>query len=356
MSKRVFEQEWVEEKSPINNLIERNALCDLFECFRDIREDIKYIIKHDKEVFNKLSKKPIEEYYKLVDKRFHQLYELCVEKGDDGKPVYYDRSMEHIKKEVYVQNGSWYRVNDKYYKAISKLAKSVFEVEDEIALIVEKLWIKKLSNIENYSPNGEYSLLAHVDYKTMPHGQMSPKFKHYNENQQGLCFSYVCDKKTRLFDTSQSYYNLYSHPQGLVGIIAKPKPGSIVGMAYDDMLSTEYIDGDCALLRHFNHSKVYRCFERGNSEIYCRGTKILPPEAIFEIGVDTINEIILDSKNIDVQAIFYVKNGRGEPPERITEYKKQQEKLCGHKLPVIELCPRNRMNQVNLDAVLDGYY
>ena len=148
MSKRIFEQEWVEERSQINNLIECNALCDLFEYVSDIRQDIKYIMKYDREIFNKLSKTTIETYYELVDKRYHQLYELCIVKDKDGSLTYFDRSMNNVKKEIYIKDGSKYKLKDKYFKPISKIAKSVFAAEDEISTIIEKLWIKKLSTIQ----------------------------------------------------------------------------------------------------------------------------------------------------------------------------------------------------------------
>ena len=57
-------------------------------------------------------------------------------------------------------------------------------------------------------------------------------------------------------------------------------------------------------------ANVNRCFARGNSKICCTGTKISPPSEIFNIDVDTINEIILDSKNIDVKAVFYVADAK----------------------------------------------
>ena len=102
------------------------------------------------------------------------------------------------------------------------------------------------------------------------------------------------------------------------------------------------------------HSKVNRCFVRDNSQIYCIGTKICPPKEIFHIDADTINEIILDSKNIDVIAVFYLKNCQNKIPERFAEYKKSQEKICGHKLPEIEITSRNYLKQINLDEVF--YY
>ena len=62
----------------------------------------------------------------------------------------------------------------------------------------------------------------------------------------------------------------------------------------------------------------------------------------------------MDSNNIDVQAVFYVKNAHGEIPERLKSYKAEQEKRCGHKLDVIELKPHNYLRQVNLDEIY-GY-
>lgn len=352
---RKFEQEWEEQISPVNHMKECNALCDLFDYVSRLQRDVISLHKYYHEEFNKVSNKPLENYATSLKKMYEQMYELCIKKDTYGKFLGYTHSMENIREQVYIQTGSKFKINDKYYKALSKIAKNAFEIEDEIAKINEMLWLKTLTDASKYSLGAEYSFLAHVDYKTMPREKMSKEFKKYNDCQQGLCFSLVNDKKTRLYDNSLSYYNYYSHPYGLVGIIAKPQPGAIVGISDDDMLSTEYIDGECNLVRHFDHSKVNRCFARDNSEIYCRGTRTFPPKALFDLGVDTINEIILDSKKIDIQAVFYVKDRNGKMPERLVEYKKQQEKICGHKLNVIELNPRNRMNQVNLEMVFNDY-
>ena len=119
------------------------------------------------------------------------------------------------------------------------------------------------------------------------------------------------------------------------------------------MLSTEYIDKKCGFERYFDHSKVDRCFTSKNHEICCNGTKICPPKQIFNIDVDTINEIILDSNNMEVLAAFYLKDSFGNIPERFNEYKKEQEKLCGHKLPMIEVTTRNKLKQLNLDELYE---
>lgn len=352
MITRKFEQEWTEKKSALNGMTECNALVDFYEYLKNIKRDLDSIKKYHKEEFDKISSKPIDYYIKLIEKRTTQFYDICV------KPQYrYNLGLIDnvgvFKKDVIKVDGDKYRISNGYYKILNKLAENVFQLEDTVSKSVEVLWQNELTDASNYDKDDKYFMLAHVDYKTMKESEMSPEFKKYNQSQQGLCFSVVSDQKTRLYDNSLPYFSLYSHPYGLVGIIAKPKQGAILGASYDDMLSTEYIDGNCALSRHFDHSLVNRCYQNGNSQICCRGTKIFPPKNIFGLSVDTINEVILDSNNIDVVSVFYVKDRNGEKPKRLAEYKKEQEQKWGKKLDIIELNPRNKMGQINLDEVYD---
>ena len=217
---------------------------------------------------------------------------------------------------------------------------------------VEDRWIGFLTNPKDYSFGPDYSYLIHADFKFYPQRQVGNELLKYNNSQQGLCFSLATRKKTRIFDPAVSYYNYYHHPNGIVGIIAKPNKGAILSMSDTDMLSTEFVNGNCSLERHFKHSKINRCFVGGNSEIYSKGTKILLPDNMFDIDVDTINEIILDSSKIDVQAVFFVRTPSGKVPQRFEEYKKLQEKKCGHTLKTIELNPKNSLKQFNLELAL----
>ena len=180
-------------------------------------------------------------------------------------------------------------------------------------------------------------------------------FNEYNKSLKGLCFSAVTDNKTRLYNNQYHYSSYYSHPAGEVGIIAYPRHNSIIGISDNDMLSVEYVNGKCEIDWSFEHSKVDRCFVNDANEICCSGTKLCPPKKVFNLDVDTINEIILDSNNIDVQAVFYVKTNAGKIPKRFEKYKAEQEKKCGHALPVIELKPHNYLHQINLDEVYNEY-
>ena len=353
MITRKFEQEWTEKKSSVNGMAECNVLSDFYEYLKSMRSDLDAIKKYHKEEFDKMSPKPIDFYIGLLKKRTEQFCDVCI------KPKYKHGvsfiSDDILQKGVVEKDGSKYKINNDRYLFLKALAESVFKIEETLAKPVEVLWQHALTDASKYNKNGKYFLLAHVDYKTAKESEMSSKFRKYNQSLQGLCFSVVSDSKTRLYDNSLPYFSLYSHPNGLVGIIAKPKQGAILGASYDDMLSTEYIDGDCALLRHFDHSLVNRCYQNGNSEIRCRGTKIFPPKNIFGLNIDTINEVVLDSNKIDVVSVFYVKDKFGEKPKRFAEYKREQEKRWGKKLGTIELEPKNKTGQVNLQEVLNDY-
>ena len=50
-------------------------------------------------------------------------------------------------------------------------------------------------------------------------------------------------------------------------------------------------------------------------------------------------------------AVFYTEDFGGKKPERLEEYLKAQEEKAGHKLKVIEIQPRNKLKQLDLDAL-----
>ena len=348
MITRKLEQEWIEKKSKINGMTECNVLVDFYEYLKDMHRDLKSIKQYHEQEFDQMSPMPIDFYIKHVEKRIKQFYDVCV-KPEHKYHLGIITNMDVFNDNLLTIQGNRYKINDKYYNALVKISESVFNVEEMVSKQVEKLWQQSFTNINSYSPEGEYFLLAHVDYKTIK--EDDENLNNYNKGQQGLCFSVISNKKTRLYDNSLPYYNYYSHPHGLVGIIAVPKEGAILGASYDDMLSTEYINGECALSKHFDHSLINRCYQNGSSQIFCRGTKIFPPKNIFGLSVDTINEVILDSNKIDVVSVFYVKDSAGRIPERFEEYKREQEYKYGKKLDTIEVEPRNKTGQVNLEEL-----
>lgn len=354
MKTRLFEQEWKQSVSKINHRIENNVLFDFFDYLQNMKSDLKAIQKDYEEEFNKFSQKPLKHYVNLFEKRYYQYFTILIKNHKKTRSIGSIQSYNEYRDGIVFQDGEKHKINDKYYKVLKRIADSIFNIEDEMAPVVEKFWQKELTDIKDYDKNKKYFLLAHVDRKTMTEENFSEEFNIYNKSLNCMCFSAISNDKTRLYNNQYYSYNYYNNPDGLVGIIATPKTGGFVGAAYDDMLSTEYINGKCAFERYFDHSKVDRCFVRENSEIRCNGTKICPPKQIFNIDVDTINEIILDSKNMQVVAAFYLKNSRGEIPERFIKYKKEQEKLFGHKLPTIEITTRNKLHQINLDEVY-GY-
>ena len=352
MITRKFEQQWEQSTSQINNMTEEDVLFDFNEYLTNMRFALKYIKDKHHDDFNAKTKKNIDDLYSILLKRIEQFNTICLEKDQNGEFKSLCFSYENVKTSIYEKDGNHIRLKDDVFSALKKIAQSVFEIEEQVSKYVEAEWISALTDVKDYSSDSQYMLLAHADYKCYPQDDTPEELKKYNSQQQGLCFSLITDKKTRIFDQSTNYYNFYSHKNGLVGIIAKPKKDSMVSMSSTDMLSTEFIDGKCTLLRHFNHSKVNRCFVNGNSEIYSKGTKIIMPSNMFDLDVDTINEVILGANKIDVQAVFYVKTPNGQIPARFEEYKKEQEKLCGHKLQTIQLFPRNRLKQYNLDEIM----
>jgi|GEM_PF-4536995 len=354
MRTRLFEQEWTQITSKINHRIENNVMFDFYDYLKNMRFDLKALKKDYEQEFNKLSKKSLKHYIDLFEKRLDQYFSVLMKDYKKNGSIGGIQTYEGYNDGIILQNGDHHKIADKYYPVLKKLAESIFDIEDQIAPIVEKFWQQKTTSAKNYDPNGHYFMLAHVDRKHKGEEHFSQEFNNYNKSLKGLCFSLVTDKKTRLYNNQYYSYNYYSHPAGEVGIIAKPKSDSIVGISDNDMLSTEYVNGKCGLDMYFEHSKVDRCLINGNNEICCNGTKICPPKKIFNFDVDTINEIILDSDKIDVEAVFYVKNSQGKMPERLKAYKLEQEKRCGHKLPVIELKPHNYLRQINLDEVY-GY-
>ena len=353
MTKRIFEQEWTEHVSLVNGSTEKNVLFDFYEYLSNMRRDLKALKKNYQEQFDRLSKKPLRHYIDLFEKRTDQYFDVLIADHRKTGSIGSLKSFDGYRKDLLEKDGNHYKIKDKYYKVMKKLAESIFEIEDEIAPIVEKFWLEELTDIKDYDADKTYFLLAHADLKTVDSEKLPKEVREFNNKLQGLCFSAISDKKTRLFNDAQNYYQYYSNPKGLVGIIAKPKINAIVGISNTDMLSTEFIDDKCAFSKYFEHSNVNRCFARGNSKICCTGTKISPPSEIFNLDVDTINEIILDSKNIDIQAVFYVADAKGDVPERLEKYKKDQEKRFGKTLPVVEVKQRNCLSQVNLDELYD---
>ena len=355
MTKRIFEQEWTEQVSLVNGSVEKNVLFDFYGYLSNMRSDLKALKKNYEQKFDSLSKKPLKHYVDLFKKRCDQYFDVLIANHRKTGSIGEMKSFKGYRKDMLEKDGNHYKIKDKYYKVMKKLAESIFEIEDEIAPIVEKFWLEELTSVDDYDANKEYFLLAHADLKTVDSDKLPKEIREFNDSLQGLCFSAISDKKTRLFNDAQNYYQYYSNPKGLVGIIAKPKrdANAIVGISNTDMLSTEYVDDKCAFIKYFEHSNVNRCFARGNSKICCTGTKISPPSEIFNIDVDTINEIILDCKNIDVEAVFYVADAKGDVPERLEKYKAEQEKRFGKPLPVVEVKQRNKLCQINLDELYD---
>ncbi len=354
MRTRKFEQEWEQSVSKLNHRIENNVLFDFYDYLQNMQRDLKAIKKDYEQEFNLLSKKPLQYYIDLFNKRYDQYFTVLIKDHKHNGHIGHIQSYEEYRKGLVIENGDKHKIADKYYKVLKKIAESIFDIEDQMAPIIEQFWQAAITSAKEFEDKKQYFFLAHVDRKDMGEENFDQEFNDYNKALRGLCFSAVSSDKTRLYNNSYYSYNYYNHPRGVVGIIAKPKAGSIIGMSFDDMLSTEYIDGKCSFDRYFDHSSVDRCFVDGNNYICCNGTKICPPKQIFNLDVDTINEIILDSKNIDVQAVFYVKDARDQIPERLKEYKAEQEKRCGHKLDIIELKPHNYLRQVNLDEIY-GY-
>ncbi|HAJ77646.1 MAG TPA: hypothetical protein DCO89_01075 [Clostridiales bacterium] len=357
MITRKFDKKWEQKVSSINNRIENNVIFDFFDYITDIHKDLKALKKDYEKDFNRLSKKKLSHYVKLFDKYLDMYATICIKDHKETGSIGHIQSFEDFNDGIIKQNANSFEITDKYYPVLKKIAESIFKIEDEIAPVVEMLWQKEFTNIENYSKNGNYFLLAHSALSTKPKNELNDEFREYLQAQNGMCFSLITDKKTRLYNgptTSSNYYAKSSN--GYVGIIARPKKNGIIGISFDDMLSTEYIDGKCVLNQSFDHSNINTCYEKDGSKICCRGTKICPPKEIFNISVDTINEIILDKSKMEVQAVFYVKNSKDEIPENFEAYKKEQEKLCGHKLKTIELIQHNTLNQVNLDEMYNNFY
>lgn len=349
MITREFEKEFTPKHSNINNMLECNVLYDFNEYLKDLLRDLGHIKKHHSEEFNSYSKVNIDKCIEAVKALRSKFLSICI-KPEFLNDVGFLEEDRKFKDDLFTILDGKYIIRDKYYKVLSKLAKEAFLIEDNVSNITNLFWKDCLTDIDKYDENGNYFLLAHVDYKIPSQNGYTHELKDFNQNQNGLCFSVVSDKKTRLYDNSLPYYSYYRHPNGIMGFIAKPKNG-IICASYDDMLSTEYIDGSCALRRYFDHSKINRCYLNGRSQICARGTKIFPPRAIFDLSVDTINEVILDKNEIEITAVFYVKDKDGNKPFGFDEYKKQKERELGISLKEIELKPRNHLAQYNLEEV-----
>lgn len=352
MNTRKFDQEWDEKISKINNHKEYNVIFDFYEYLINMNKDFKALKKNYEKEFNKLSNKSLKSYIKLFNKRLEQYGNICIKNYKQLKILGHIQSFEDFRDEIIIKKGNHYKINDKYYRVLNKIANSIFKIEDEMAPVVEKLWQKELTDIKNYSIDNEYFLFAHTSIKSNYEKNMTDEIKEYFNNQKGMCFTAITDKKTRLYAGSKKTYNYYAPTSdGVVGIIAKPKSNGIIGISFNDMISTEYINEKCPLDEVFHHSNVNTCYNDGNSKICCKGTKICPPNEIFNTSADTINEIILDKSKMEITAVFYVKNKRNEIPKHFNKYKQDQEKICGHSLPIIELKQRNNLNQINLDEL-----
>ena len=348
MITRKFEQEWDSSVSPINNMVQKDVLEDFLKYSNRLHNDLFNLIKYQKEEFYALSNIDLEEYkeklYKLRN-YFVRMIFLPNEYYDNGFTIFYKQ--EKLRPDVLTVNGNHFKINKKYYKQLNKIANQIFALEDELAPIVEKLWQNKLSNISDYSSSGEYSLLAHAEYGPINYDDYSAEMKEYCENQQGMCFSLITDQKTKLYNQDK-YWS-----EGIVGIIAKPKKDGFLVASYFDMLSTEYYKGECNFEQHFDHSDVNCVYRNGDNKICSYGTRICPPNAIMETDIDEINEVVLDKKLIDVEAIFYVKTAAGKIPEKLEAYYEKCKKEYGKELSIIEVKKRNKLYQYNLE---DAYH
>ena len=355
MVTREFSREWDEVNSHINHRIEQNVLFDFFDYLQALEKDLKAIKKGYEKEFNKLSTKPLKYYIDKFNKRVEQYRTICIENHKQTKSVGHMQSLEDFNMDIIQVNGKHYKINDKYYPVLKRIAESIFKIEDDMSGIVEKFWQQKITYIKDYDMNKDYFLLAHAVVNNLYFEEKSKEYEKYLNGQNGICFSVVTNKKTRLYAGATKNYNYYSYPRGTYGIIARPKDHSMLGTSYDDMLSTEFVNGKCEQNRYFRHSDINKCYDEKGSKIYCHGTKICPPNEIFNIDVDTINEIILDKSKIDVEAVFYVESQHHEKPKHFEEYKKIQEKIWGHELKTIKLNPRNMLKQINLDEIYDNF-
>lgn len=348
MITREFEQEWDERISPINHNTECNVIFDMLNYISNLSSDLKEIKKTAFYEFSKIAKVSIDKYIeKFKDLQF-KFHNICAKDYKNQGIMNFD--MSYYRDDLTAKNGNHYKINDKYYKVLKRIANEIFKLEDDVKKVTDKLWENEITKIDSYDRNGKYFLLAHADYKTVKLENLSKEKAEYAQKQTGICFSAISNEKTKLYDQDKQFY------RGIVGIIAKPKKDAIVGISMHDMISIEFCDGKCETPDQFFHSKVDKCYDDGKSQIYCTGTKICPPQAIFDTYADTINEIILDKNKIDVQAVFYVTDNMQQKPKRLNEYVAEQEKLAGRKLPVVQVTPKNKAGQYDLDRLFYDYY
>ncbi len=347
MITREFEQTWIQNRNPINNMIEKNVIVDFYSYVTNLRDDLNAIKKYYNNQFNSISTKSIEYIIYTFNNLINKFNDICID--DEYRDRFYINTFrfKEVKKDLFLRDNNIYKIKDEYYLKLRDIADSIFKLEDYVASYSKILWNNTLTDINEYDKDKKYCLLVHVDYKCLDPKMISEEFNYYCVNQMGMCCSLITDEKTKLYENVSPYS--YTYNKGLVGVVVKPKNNNIVAGANTDMLSTEFVNNNCEYSRHFNHSKVNKCYDNDKNSIYCYGTKIFTPKHAFDNGVDTINEVILDKDNIEVVAVFYTKTADNQKPSRLDKYVKMQEEKIGHKLNVIEVQPRNMLKQIDLE-------
>ena len=94
---------------------------------------------------------------------------------------------------------------------------------------------------------------------------------------------------------------------GMVGYILSIEKGAFVAGNYNDMFSTELVNGKSEYLETYSYSPIKKLYAKGNSVIYGNGTRICSPEAAIDSPANTVNEVILDKDFVKLESVFYVK-------------------------------------------------
>lgn len=338
---REFTQEWVNHESEFNHMQENNVLYDFFDYTDSMYNDLKNIKKYYESSFNSLSKKSIDKYIYAFEKLCEAFKSVCLNGKEYIKHYTAHFLIENVSEDVLYSDGNKQKIKDKYYKKLKALAEQVFKLEDECFPAVEQIWIDELM------PKGEhnisnYSYLAHVCFDQWRKQEQTPEFKEYCKNLAYYSTSYINNDKTKFF-LEREYKSA-----GMVGYLVNIEKGAFIAGGYNDIFSTEYINGKCEFYEKYNYSPVKKLYVKGNNVIYGNGTRLCTPKSAINSPVGTPNEILLDREHISFERPFYLMPEWNMYKENLFKKLDEMGKIAKNSDP-LRLCSFNKLDQMDYD-------
>lgn len=339
---REFTNEWQNQNSKFNGSLENNVLCDFYDYCDSLNNDFKKLKKYES-AFNNQSKKPLDVYYHSFLKLYAVFNKVIFKSNDYAKTFSAFYLTKKAPSEVLITKGDLQKISDAYYSKLKKLAEEIFKIEAEMSSVVENIWMQNLTSSVNHNPDN-YSYLVHAKLGDWRKQGTSKDVQKYVNSLKFMSTSYVNQDKTKFYMEKQ-YKDC-----GMVGYILSIKKGAFIAGNYNDMFSTELVDGKSEYVENYSYSPVKKLYVKGNSVIYGNGTRICSPQSAIDSPANIVNEVILDKEFVRLESVFYVKPYWERYNDDLVEAIKKMLQKTENPQPVRLHC-FNRLNQPDLEEI-----